>query len=105
MCLIKVFKKNNTMDSRVYKSRKRQSGNQDPLVKKVLKTMPHLKENIPENPLNNSSVFTYGLKKVLGVYYLIFNLRNRLIRFLIKYFFYLLVITYAFFKVIYLSNN
>lgn len=78
MCRIKLLK-NKIMDSRVYKSRKRHSGIQDPVIKKVLKTMPHIKENIPEKPLNNTSVFTYGLKKVLGMNYLIFNLRNRLI--------------------------
>lgn len=76
------------MDSKVYKSRKRHSGIQDPMIKKILKTMPHFKENIPEKPLSNTSVFTYGLKKVLGVYYLIFNFKNSLIYFLIKIFFF-----------------
>ncbi|XP_016659667.1 eukaryotic translation initiation factor 4E transporter isoform X2 [Acyrthosiphon pisum] len=42
------------MESRVIKSRKRHSGIQGPMLKKVLKTMPHSKENIPELPLNNS---------------------------------------------------
>lgn len=102
MCRIKLIKKNNTMDSRVYKSRKRHSGIQDPMIKKVLKTIPHFKENIPEKPSEktNTSVFTYGLNNVLGVYYLIFNLRNRLINFLIKIF--LLLISY--FLCIFLSN-
>lgn len=57
------------MDSRVNKSRKRHSGIQGPMLKKVLKTMPHFKENIPEQPLNNTSVFTKSLKRVLGLYY------------------------------------
>jgi len=50
------------------KSRKRHSGSRSPTLKKVLKTMPTLKENIPEQPLNRYSIFTNGLKKVLGVY-------------------------------------
>lgn len=57
------------MDSSVNnKSRKRHSGIHGPMLKKVLKTMPHLKENIPEQTLNNYSMFTNGLKKVLGMY-------------------------------------
>lgn len=56
------------MDTRVTKSRKRHSGIQGPMLKKVLKTMPHFKENIPEQQSNNYSAFTNGLKKVLGVY-------------------------------------
>lgn len=56
------------MDNRVNKSRKRQSVIQGPMLKKVLKTMPHLKENIPEQPLNNHSAYANILKKVLGVY-------------------------------------
>lgn len=58
------------MDSGVNKSRKRHSGIQGPMLKKVLKTMPHFKENVPETPLNINSDLTVGLKKVLGVYYL-----------------------------------
>lgn len=60
------------MDNRVNKSRKRHSGVQGPkgpMLKKVLKTMPYFKENIPEQ-LNNYSAFTNGLKKVLGLYLL-----------------------------------
>lgn len=56
------------MDSSVNKNRKRHSGIQSPMLKKVLKTMPHFKENIPEQPLNNYIMLTNGLKKVLGVY-------------------------------------
>lgn len=55
------------MDSRVNKSRKRHSGIQDPMSKKVLKTMPHCKENIPEQPLNYNSMFTNSLKQILGL--------------------------------------
>lgn len=58
------------MESSVSKSRKRHSGIQGPLLKKVLKTMPHYKENIPEQSLKNYSMFTNGLKKVLGMYYI-----------------------------------
>lgn len=83
MCPIKLLKKINTMDSRVYKNRKRHSGIPDPMVKKVLKTMPHFKENIPEKPLNNTSVLTNCLKKVLGVYNYIFYFRNRIFNFFI----------------------
>lgn len=58
------------MDSKFNNSRKRHSGIQGPMLKKVLKTMPYFKENIPEQHLNNSSVyFTNGLKNILGVYY------------------------------------
>lgn len=58
------------MDIRVTKSRKRHSGIQGPMLKKVLKTMPLAKENIPEKPLNNNSAFSNGLKKILGVYFI-----------------------------------
>lgn len=58
-----------TMENRVIKSRKRHSGIQGPMLKKVLKTMPHCKENIPEQPLYYNSMFTNGLKKCLGLYY------------------------------------
>lgn len=56
------------MDSKINNHRKRHSGIQGPMLKKVLKTMPYFKENIPEQPLNNTSVFTNGLKNILGVY-------------------------------------
>jgi len=56
------------MESRANKSRKRHSGIQSPMLKKVLKTMPSCKENIPELPYYNS-IFTNGLKKCLGLYY------------------------------------
>jgi len=59
------------MDSRVSKSRKRHSGIQGHMLKKVLKTMPHCKENIPELPLNYNSMCTKGLKNCLGLYYCI----------------------------------
>lgn len=59
------------MDSRVSKSRKRHSGIQGHMFKKVLKTMPHCKENIPELPLNYNNMFTKGLKNCLGLYYCI----------------------------------
>lgn len=67
------------MDSKVTNCRKRQSGIQGPMLKKVLKTMPHLKENIPEQPLNNTNVCTNGLKNILGMYYVKFE--YNLIRF------------------------
>lgn len=57
------------MDS---KSRKRHSAIQGPMLKKVLKIIPYFKENIPEQSFNNDIRFTHGLKKVLGVYCLIF---------------------------------
>lgn len=56
------------MDKKANKGRKRQSVIQGPMLKKVLKTMPHLKENIPEQPLNNHGIYENVLKKVLGVY-------------------------------------
>lgn len=56
------------MDSRISKSRKRHSAIQGSMLKKVLKIMPHFKENIPEQSLNVNSIFTNCLKKVLGVY-------------------------------------
>jgi len=59
------------MENRVIKSRKRHSGIQGPMLKKVLKTMPHCKENIPELPLYYNNMFTNGLKKCLGLYYCI----------------------------------
>jgi len=66
------------MESRLNKSRKRQSvtfesyqsGIQSPMLKKVLKTLPSCKENIPELPYY-SSIFSNGLKKCLGLYYYI----------------------------------
>lgn len=57
------------MDSRINKSLKRHHCIQDPMVKKILKTIPYFKENIPEHSLNDTSLFTSGLKKVLGAYY------------------------------------
>jgi len=54
------------MDS---KSRKRHSAIQGTMLKKVLKTIPHFKENIPEQSFNNDVLFTNGLKKILGMYY------------------------------------
>lgn len=60
------------MDGIVNKNRKRPSVIREPMLKKVFKTMPHIKENIPEQSLNYYSVFTSGLKKVLGVCYLMF---------------------------------
>lgn len=55
------------MDSTVSISRKRHSGIQGPMLKKVLKTMPHFKENIPEQSLNINSIFTNCLKQALGM--------------------------------------
>ncbi|XP_050442719.1 eukaryotic translation initiation factor 4E transporter-like isoform X2 [Adelges cooleyi] len=55
------------MDNRIFKSRKRRAGIQSSMLNKVLKTMPHCKENVPEGPLNNNSLCTLGLKKVLGI--------------------------------------
>jgi len=59
------------MENRVIKSRKRHSGIQGPMLKKVLKNMPHSKENIPELPLNYNNMFTNSLKNCLGLYYFI----------------------------------
>jgi len=56
------------MDNKVNKSRKRHSGIQGPMLKKVLKTMPNFKENIPDQPLNNYITLTNGLKRILGLY-------------------------------------
>jgi len=77
------------MDSRVNKSRKRHSGIQGPMLKKVLKTMPHCKENIPEQCVNYNSMFTNGLKIILGLYYYlcILFLIIGYLNFSIKYFF------------------
>jgi len=74
ICDSVVFNNNkiiDTMENRVIKSRKRHSGIQGPMLKKVLKTMPHSKENIPELPLNYNSMFTNSLKKCLGLYFCI----------------------------------
>lgn len=56
------------MDNKINKSRKRHSaGTQGLMLKKILKTMPHFKENFPRQSFNNNIDLTIGLKKVLGL--------------------------------------
>lgn len=55
------------MNSRGSISRKRHSGIQGNMLKKVLKNMPNIKENFSEQSLNVNSIFTNYLKKMLGM--------------------------------------